>query len=96
MTVIPETRAASAVVLPLLFEEQLVLEKQARFAHLEAHKEGFAEALSFLPAVDDFDKSSGEYLRLIQDAKRAVSIPIIASLNGIWPGGWVTHARMLR
>src|SRR5271166_2160253 len=90
-----EDAGASAVVLPSLFEEQIVLEKQARVAHLEAHTEGFAEALSYLPAVDDFDKSCDEYLQLIQDAKRAVSIPIIASLNGISPGGWVSHARLL-
>jgi len=90
-----EDAGAAAMVLPSLFEEQIVLEKQARIAHLEAHTEGFAEALTYLPAVDDFDKSCDEYLRLIQDAKRAVSIPIIASLNGISPGGWISHARLL-
>jgi dihydroorotate dehydrogenase (fumarate) len=55
-----------------LFEEQIVLEKQARESHIEAHTEGFAEAASFLPTVDDFDKSCDEYLRLIQEAKQAV------------------------
>jgi dihydroorotate dehydrogenase (fumarate) len=90
-----EDCGAAAIVLPSLFEEQIALEKQARESHIDAHMEGFAEATTYLPEVDDFDKSSDEYLRLIQDAKQAVDMPIIASLNGITPGGWVTHARLL-
>jgi dihydroorotate dehydrogenase (fumarate) len=90
-----EDCGAAAIVLPSLFEEQIVLEKQARESHLEAHEEAFAEATSYLPEVDDFDKSCDEYLRLIQDAKEAVDMPVIASLNGITPGGWVSHARLL-
>jgi dihydroorotate dehydrogenase (fumarate) len=90
-----EDSGAAAVVLPSLFEEQIALEKQARESHVEAHNEGFAEATTFLPTVDDFDKSSDEYLRLIREAKQAVRIPVIASLNGITPGGWVAHAKLL-
>lgn len=90
-----EDCGAAAIVLPSLFEEQIALEKQAREVHIEAHTEGFAEATTYLPTVDDFDKSSDEYLRLIQDAKQAVDMPVIASLNGITPGGWVAHARLL-
>lgn len=89
-----EDAGASAVVLPSLFEEQILLEKQAREAHIEAHEEGYAEATSYLPEVDDFDKSCDEYLQLIQSAKAAVEIPVIASLNGITPGGWTAHATL--
>ena len=90
-----EDAGSAAVVLPSLFEEQIVLEKRARETHIEAHTEGFAEATTYLPTVDDFDKTADEYLRLIQEAKMAVDIPIIASLNGITPGGWIAHARLL-
>jgi dihydroorotate dehydrogenase (fumarate) len=90
-----EDAGAAAVVLPSLFEEQILLEKQARETHVEAHTEAFSEASSFLPEVDDFDKSCDEYLALIVEAKEAVGIPIIASLNGITPGGWVAHARLI-
>jgi dihydroorotate dehydrogenase (fumarate) len=90
-----EDAGAAAVVLPSLFEEQITLEKQARETHIEAHTEAFSEASSFLPTVDDFDKSCDEYLSLIQEAKASVGIPIIASLNGITPGGWVAHARLI-
>jgi dihydroorotate dehydrogenase (fumarate) len=90
-----EDSGTAAVVLPSLFEEQIVLEKKAREVSVEAHTESFAEATSYLPTVDDFDRSCDDYLRLIQDAKAAVEIPIIASLNGITPGGWISHAKHL-
>jgi len=90
-----EDAGASAIVLPSLFEEQIVLEKQAREHHLEAHSDSNPEASSFLPTVDDFDRSSDDYLRLIQDAKGAVKVPIIASLNGITPGGWIAHSKLM-
>lgn len=79
-----------------MFEEQIHLEGQSRWAHIEAHNEGFAEATSFLPEIDDFDKSCDEYLDLVRAAKSAVDIPIIASLNGTTPGGWVAHAGLLQ
>lgn len=90
-----EDAGASAIVLPSLFEEQIVLEKQAREAHLEAHEGASPEAASYLPTVDDFDKSCDEYLQLIQETKAAVKVPVIASLNGITPGGWIAHAKLL-
>jgi len=90
-----EDAGAAAIVLPSLFEEQISLEKRARESHIEAHTESFAEATTYLPTVDDFDRSSDEYLRLIQNAKLAVNIPVIASLNGITPGGWIAHAKLL-
>src|ERR1019366_4314858 len=35
------------------------------------------------------------YLRHLEEAKKALSIPVIASLNGVTPGGWVRYARLL-
>jgi len=89
-----EDAGASAIVLPSLFEEQIVLEKQSREAHMEAHEEASAEAASYLPTIDDFEKTSDEYLQLIQESKEAVGVPVIASLNGISPGGWIAHAKL--
>ena len=90
-----EDAGASAIVLPSLFEEQIVLEKRAREHHIEAHEGFTAEAASFLPTVDDFDKSSDDYMQLIQDAKTAIRVPVIASLNGITPGGWIAHSKLI-
>jgi dihydroorotate dehydrogenase (fumarate) len=90
-----EDAGAAGVVLHSLFEEQIALERSSRESHIEAHTEEFAEATSFLPTIDDFDRSTEDYLRLIQEAKGTVEIPILASLNGITPGGWIAHAKLL-
>jgi dihydroorotate dehydrogenase (fumarate) len=84
---------AAAVVLPSLFEEQLVLESEALSHHLSAGTESFPEALHFLPEMADYNFGPDGYLEHIRQAKAAVDIPIIASLNGVSPGGWLRYAR---
>lgn len=90
-----EDAGASAIVMRSLFEEQLQLEEQARYTHIEMHAESFGEAQSFFPAAEDFSLSPGQYLDQIVRIKSAVQIPVIASLNGVTPGGWVECAANL-
>jgi dihydroorotate dehydrogenase (fumarate) len=87
---------ASAVVLPSLFEEQLTHEALDLHELMEAPSESFPEALTYLPEVDDYNTGPDHYLGLIEDAKRAVSIPVIASLNGVSPTGWVRFATLMQ
>jgi dihydroorotate dehydrogenase (fumarate) len=85
-----------AVVLPSLFEEQLHREA-ARYARLvDAGTESFAESLSYLPAAADVEVGPHQYLSLLERAGAAVEIPVIASLNGVTPGGWVDYARSMQ
>jgi dihydroorotate dehydrogenase (fumarate) len=84
---------AAAVVLPSLFEEQLTLESEALSQNLSVGTESFPEALNYLPEMADYNLGPEGYLELIREAKLAVKIPIIASLNGSSPGGWVRYAR---
>ncbi len=84
---------AAAVVLPSLFEEQLALESEALSHHLAAGTESFPEALHFLPEMADYNFGPDGYLEHIREAKAAVDIPIIASLNGVSTGGWLRYAR---
>lgn len=91
-----EDAGAAAIVMHSLFEEQINLERQALAHDIEAHTESFAEATSFLPNEEDFDETSEQYLALICKIKGIVSIPVIASLNGITPGGWVHHAKLMQ
>jgi dihydroorotate dehydrogenase (fumarate) len=53
------------------------------------------EARGFFPEMQHYDTGAGKYLQLIGDAKRALSVPVIASLNGYTPGGWTRIARQL-
>jgi dihydroorotate dehydrogenase (fumarate) len=87
-----EDAGAAAVVMYSLFEEQLVEESQQLDHFLSYGTESFAEALSYYPEMEDFNTGPSDYLKLISQAKDAVDIPVIGSLNGVSTGGWVNYA----
>jgi len=91
-----EDSGASAVVLSSLFEEQLLLDRYELHHHLTHGAESFAEALTYIPEPDDIRLGAEDYLERIRKAKEAVSIPIIASLNGVSIGGWTDYASMIQ
>lgn len=86
---------AAAVVLPSLFQEQIEHEEVAIHRMHEFGAESFPEALTYLPELDSYNTGPERYLRLVEDAKRRLDIPVIASLNGSSLGGWVRHGRLL-
>ena len=88
-----EDAGAAAVVMYSLFEEQIVHESQALDHFLNSGTESFAEALTYFPDLENYNVGPVEYLDLIAKLKQAVSIPVIASLNGVTTGGWVEHAK---
>jgi dihydroorotate dehydrogenase (fumarate) len=87
-----EDAGAAAVVMYSLFEEQLVEESQQLDHFLSYGTESFAEALSYYPEMEEFHTGPSDYLKLISQAKEAVDIPVIGSLNGVSSGGWVNYA----
>lgn len=90
-----EEAGAGAVVLPSLFEEELVGEGDERAADVLWHLEDAAgEAGSYLDVIDAGRLES--HLDLVRDAKQELSIPVIASLNGSTPGGWTRTAELLQ
>src|SRR5579863_681990 len=90
-----EDAGASAVVLYSLFEEQLRQESFELEHHLTEATDSFAEATSFFPQPDEFRLGPDGYLNHIRKAKKAVSVPIIASLNGTTVGGWTQYAKLI-
>ena len=84
-----------AVVLPSLFEEQLAEEAARTARAFEAGSESFAESLSYFPAVAGEEAGPRRYLSLLERAVAAVEVPVIASLNGVTPGGWSDYARAM-
>lgn len=90
-----EDSGIAAVVLPSLFEEQLTLESVQIDQDLSRGADEFAEAITYLPNLESYNTGPEGYLELIHAAKRAVAIPVIASLNGTTPGGWVRYARQM-
>lgn len=88
-----ENAGASAIVLTSLFEEQLELESRALDEDLERGVNSYPEAQHFLPEQSDYRMSHDVYLEHLRRAREAVKIPIMASLNGATPGGWVRYAK---
>ena len=84
-----------AVVLPSLFEEEIIAEEVGLSFALEAGSEHFAEALDYFPTVSNFTSEADRYLELLEEIKKAVRVPVIASLNASSTGGWVRYAKLL-
>ena len=85
-----------AVVLPSLFEEQLEHEEMATHNLMMYGAELSPEAHGFFPEMQSYPTGPDRYLKLIGEAKRALSVPVIASLNGHTPGGWTSIARQFQ
>jgi dihydroorotate dehydrogenase (fumarate) len=90
-----EDAGAPAVVFHSLFEEQVRRDHHELQYYLDQGTESYAESLSYFPDQAEFKVGPEAYLEHIAQAKAAVDIPIIGSLNGTTFGGWMTYARQI-
>jgi dihydroorotate dehydrogenase (fumarate) len=90
-----EEAGAAAVVLYSLFEEQITHESHELDHFLSRGAETYAEALNYFPNLERYNLEPDIYVEHLHRCKQAVEIPIIGSLNGISPGGWVEYARKI-
>ncbi len=88
-----EDAGAAALIMYSLFEEAVSAEEETMVRFLHHQDTGFAEADGFLPDHYDFSNGQERYLENLRDLKEQLEIPVIASLNGTTPGGWISHAR---
>ena len=91
-----EDAGAAAVVLYSLFEEQIEHEEVELTEARERGAEAYAEHSNWFPQLDDYRLGPRSYLEHIEKAKDAVSIPVIASLNGVSKGGWASYAKHMQ
>lgn len=89
-----EDEGAAALVLRSLYEEEVTGEQMSAFFHSETHGESSAEAASYSPEPEAA-LGPDEYLEHLCRVKQAVGVPVMASLNGSTPGGWVSYARLM-
>ena len=90
-----ERAGAAAAVLPSLFEET-VEHEEAEIARLFDYQTNtFAESLSYFPEMQQYNTGPDHYLLHLREAKNAVQIPVIASLNGTTAGGWTRYAKYI-
>ena len=89
-----EDAGIAMLVLRSLYEEEITNEQMDAFFFEESHNDSFAEASSY-SADSEFSLGPDEYLEHLRRVKEAVKIPVIASLNGVTPGGWISYAKLL-
>ncbi len=90
-----EDAGAAAIVMPSLFEEQIIKESLATTDAMDTPANSFAEALSYFPNIEEFRIGPEEYLETVRKVKAAVKVPVIASLNGVTKGGWLDYAKLM-
>lgn len=90
-----EDSGVAAIVMRSLFEEQLTLRAMAHGSAEGLSAQAYAEAQYYLSPVSELRQGPDEYLEHLQKVKAAVSIPVIGSLNGITPDGWVEYAGLI-
>ncbi|HRW10580.1 MAG TPA: dihydroorotate dehydrogenase-like protein [Caldilineaceae bacterium] len=90
-----EDAGAAAVVMHSLFEEQIEGESHILDHYMSYGTESFAESLDYFPEMQHYNVGPSRYLELIEGAKAATDIPIIASLNGVSTGGWTEYAKLM-
>jgi dihydroorotate dehydrogenase (fumarate) len=89
-----EDNGAALLVLRSLYEEEITGEQMDAFMNVEGFSDSMAEAGSFLPDPL-LALGPDEYLEHLRRIKQALRIPVMASLNGTTPGGWLEYARLL-
>ena len=90
-----EDAGAAAIVMRSLFEEQIEGEHYQTVEHFDMYADLFPEASSFFPGASQFAFNPDGYLDHVRRLKSALGIPVIASLNGTSPSGWLRYARLI-
>ncbi|MFN8521267.1 MAG: dihydroorotate dehydrogenase-like protein [Chloroflexota bacterium] len=91
-----EDAGVGAIVLPSLFEEEILHEELGLDRALDVGAEQFAEALDFFPEVREMRGVGDRYVRDLERVRHGATVPIVASLNATTTGGWVRYARRLQ
>jgi len=90
-----EEGGAAALVMPSIFEEQILRDDQSTTLELELTAEGSAEATSYFPDAEGLKFGPDNYLEQVRRLKDALGIPVIASINGTTPSGWLEYAKKI-
>jgi dihydroorotate dehydrogenase (fumarate) len=84
----------AAIVYKSLFEEQIQLESLELEEDLSEYKERNAEMVSLYPNLEH--AGATEHLMNLRLARKSVNIPLIASLNCVFPETWIDYAKKIQ
>jgi dihydroorotate dehydrogenase (fumarate) len=88
-----EDAGAGGLVVKSLFEEQVQLEEEEFRGQLGQYDLGFAEALSMFPHLEHGGPK--EHLYWVAEARKAVKMPLFASINCTSKVAWGEYAKQL-
>ena len=91
-----EENGAAAVVLKSLFEEEILMEIEQNLKKMSRDSFLYPETVDFYEHEDHDDESTLKYLDLITEAKKAVDIPIIASINCVTADEWTYFPKRIQ
>ena len=90
-----EDAGIAAIVMYSLFEEQIISESLELDYYLNRGTDAFSEAMTYFPDTPRYRLGPETYLERLNALKQSISVPIIASLNGVSAGGWIEYARKM-
>jgi len=85
-----EKNGAAAIVLKSLFEEQIIFNKTAKIKEMDLAA-NYPEAQEYI-SHHTKKKAVDDYIELIADCKKKLTIPVIASINCVTPYEWPAFA----
>jgi dihydroorotate dehydrogenase (fumarate) len=88
-----EQAGAGLLVIRSLFEEQIQIEALHMEDQLSVGADSFPEALSYFPEIEH--GGAREHLMWVEKTRQEVDLPLIASLNAVSPGSWISYAKQL-
>lgn len=91
-----EEAGIAAIVMYSLFEEQIIHESLELDRFLTRAANFSSEAGSYLPDTGIYSLEPDKYLHQVSALKKALTIPVIGSLNGVSRGGWTKYARRIQ
>ncbi|MBL4561490.1 MAG: dihydroorotate dehydrogenase-like protein [Labilibaculum sp.] len=89
-----EVYGAGAIVLKSLFEEEIIMEMDEKMHSMTSRPYVYPETFDYMNE-DPQEDTVRKYLRLVREAKAALSIPIIASINCVSAQKWTYFAQEL-
>lgn len=90
-----EKAGAAAVVLKSLFEEEVILDMQAKLSQISSDQFIYPETLSYYEDQYNVQEATGKYLTLIESAKSTLKIPVIASINCLTADQWTYFPKQI-
>jgi dihydroorotate dehydrogenase (fumarate) len=91
-----ERNGAAAVVLKSLFEEEILKEMNASMQRMSSDGFLYPETVEFYDFMEAPDEATVKYLHHIREAKKRVSIPIVASINCITASQWTYFPKQVQ